>query len=77
MSPYPTVGEGLVWKDLTVEINCTRPQFNMWYRVVCIGGICGIEVLLVVFLGGINEVYDLFISIFLFPYMAKSFKFQK
>jgi hypothetical protein len=41
----------------------------MWYRVVCISGMDGIKVLLDVYLGGINEIYDFFISIvFSFPF---------
>jgi hypothetical protein len=48
--PYTTIGKGPVWKDPMVDINCIPPWLNMWYRVICIGGIGGIGVLLVVFL---------------------------
>jgi hypothetical protein len=57
---YITVGKEPVSKD-PVEINCIPPRLNMWYRVVCIDGI---GILLVIFLGGINETFDLFISKF-------------
>jgi hypothetical protein len=49
VSPYTTVEKGPVWKNLMAEINCIPPQLNLWYRVVCIGGIGGIVVLLIVF----------------------------
>jgi hypothetical protein len=58
---YITVGKEPVSKDPMVEINCIPPRLNMWYRVACIDGI---GILLVVFLGGINEIFDLFISKF-------------
>jgi hypothetical protein len=45
----------------------------MWYRVVCIGDI---GVLLVVFLSGINEIYDFFISFFHFRQISKMIFFQ-
>jgi hypothetical protein len=48
-APYATVRKGPEWKDPTIEINCIPPQLNMWYMVVCICGIGGIGVLLVVF----------------------------
>jgi hypothetical protein len=60
-----TVEKEPVWKDLMVEINCIPPQLNLWYRVVCIGGIGGIGVLLIVFLDGINEIYNFFHLFFL------------
>jgi hypothetical protein len=43
---YTTVEKGLVWKDLTVEISCIPPQLNMWYMVVCIGGIGVLRVII-------------------------------
>jgi hypothetical protein len=47
-------------------------NLHMWYEVVCIGGVGDIEVLLEVFLSGINEISFQFFFISLVPLHVRS-----